>query len=198
MRSPFYHLAYPLLTFAGLLLAAGAPFVLLARSQTVPFSRIAGSTGFLTGNGLTLAASACLLLGVAALAGHQGRGGRGPHALGLIMGLAGAIGALYWTSVNVFIAPWLGEAAPAVLDDSRYTTAFLIGWLGATALYALGMAGLAIAGFRARIVPLLAAILLALDAPAAFLIGADFPGLMAGAGLLWTGAAGLVRLRTAS
>ncbi|MFG1709511.1 hypothetical protein ACFLIM_40635 [Nonomuraea sp. M3C6] len=193
MRSPLYHLAHPLLTFAGLLFVVGAPFVFLARSDPAPFSQIARGPAFLAGNGLTLAASFCLLLGLAGLAGHHGPGGRRMGGPAVIAGLAGALGAAYWTAINVFIAPWLGETAPAVLNGSLYTAPFLIGWLGATALYCVGMIWLGVSGFRSRVVPLPAAILLAIDGPVAFALGADFPGVLAGAGLLWAGVAGLRR-----
>jgi hypothetical protein len=189
MRSQLHHLAHPMLTLSGLLLVVGSPFVILARFDERPFSRIALGAPYLAGSALTLAACACLAIGLAGLVDHTGPQGRRLGGPAMAAALIGVMGAVYLTAINVFIAPWLANVAPATIDG-EYDGAFMAGWLGALVLNAIGMIWLGASGFRARVLPRSAAILIALGAPIGFLVG-DFPGVLTGVGLLWAGIAGL-------
>ncbi|WP_248960659.1 hypothetical protein [Sphaerisporangium perillae] len=182
------HIAYPMLTAAGLLLLVAAPFEVLTEIDDRPYSQQALASTYHVDSLLGLVSTLCLFLGVAAVAGRTGPGGRmisGPACVTVLLGL---MGAAFLQAVSVFLVPSLATSAPAVLDapPSGWHAA---GVIVSLALWVVGIVWLSVSAFRSRVFPRIAAVVLGVGGAATFF--GPISGFLMGIGLLWIGIAGI-------
>ncbi len=189
-RTPLHDLAHPMLALAGLATLAAAPIggVDDFAPDTVPHSVLV-TTGEYFAWALLLTLSFPLLaVGIAGLAGHRGAGGRMLGRSALALGLVAAVIGFFQYATHAFVQPAYSVLAPQLID-SPPGGALAVAWLSGLALTVIGLVTFGVSGYRTRVLPRPAAVLIILGSLA--FMAPSLASLLFGGGLLWAGVAGL-------
>jgi hypothetical protein len=184
-----------MLVLAGLCNVVSVPFGLMGDFSDLSHAALARTGSVVTDAVLESAGFLFLAVAIAGLADHRGPGGRGLSSWAVALGLIGAVTGFYNSANHAFVQPAIGRAAPSLLNDLP-TGLLAIGVFGGLLLTVVGLGTFAVSGYRSRVLPRPAAILLAVGSLGFVL--ESFGVLLLGAGLLWAGAAGLGARRALS
>jgi hypothetical protein len=139
-------------------------------------------------NAVSAAASLLLALGIAALADHQGPGGRGFGPVPIALGITAAVVGFFSSAARAFVQPALATAAPSLLDNAP-SGLLAVGVFGGLLISIVGLVTFGVAAYRNRTFPRPAAVLVIVGVIAFPL--QSVASLLVGAGLLWAAAVGL-------
>lgn len=188
IRSPLHQAATPMLVLAGLCTVVSVPFGLRSDFSDLSHAALAQTGSFVVDNALQSFGFVLFAVAVAGFSDYRGRDGRAFGPWPVALALVGAVTGFFTHSVQAFVQPSIGRAAPALLNDAP-SGLLAVGFFGSVLLTAVGLLSLAVSAYRSRIITRPAAVLIGVGGPGVVLGG--FGALLLGAGLLWAGAAAL-------
>lgn len=190
--SPLHGLGYPMVVAAGACALASVPFGLPGDFVEMPHSELMATGSFVVDALLSAAGYLFLTFGFAGLADHVGRTGRGLGRTALLLGLAAAVVGFFLEATHAFVQPAIASAAPDMMNAPPGGL-LAVGVFGSALLNLVGLVTFGVSALRAKVFPVVAAVLIIVGMLAFVVSSAQ--SLLLGAGLLWAGVSGL-RSRT--